>query len=249
MGKKEDKLIDIRVSSTELGLDLVSEKFSLEAFDDNDNALTKVFTFTVPGDTDEREYILEATTNFDSGRKKDSEFAKLTVSKCGGTTSVPGTTPSETEFSLVQKTIASQPGVIGIPYKVTNAEATTKVFTIEFQPSGAWTTATSSAITVKSGESKSDFMYVVTDKSLKDGSYQGTLTLKQDGTTIGSDAFTVSVGATATPTGQVTYQPTTTSDSFYRNWVDSGRVFWVLGMIVLVVLIIFFVKLIFVKSA
>ena len=250
MGRREDKIVTLSIKSPELGLDLTSESFVLDAFDESGNVASRVFTFTIPEDAEEREYILEAFTMFDSGKGRDSEFAKLTVSRCGeaaGTGSQPGALPTKTEFSLVQPTLNTNPGVIGIPFKITNAEKQSKTFTVEVQPSGAWTTTSSTAVIVQPGESKSDFLYVVTDKGLNDGSYQGSLVLKADGSTLSSQPFTVNIGATPAPaaTGSVVYRPTS---DFYKDWVDSGRIFWILGMVIILVLIIFFIKLI-VKSA
>lgn len=251
LGKREDKIVTVSVKNPELELDLTSESFALDAFDESDNVASKVFTFAIPEDAAEKEYILEAFTTFDGGKKKDSEFAKLTVSRCGEITPTGGEgpfIPTKTDFSLVQQTLNTNPGVIGIPFKITNAEKQSKTFTVEVQPAGTWTTTSSTAVVVQSGESKSDFLYVVTDKGLQDGSYQGSLVLKADGSTLDSEQFTVNIGVTPSPTGGVVYRPTTTSDSFYRNWVDSGRIFWILGMVVILVLIVFFIKLI-VKSA
>jgi len=246
LGKKEDKTVKVSVKNPELELDLSSEILTLDAFDESGSTATKIFAFSIPEDAAEKEYIIEAITTYDSGKKQDSEFARLEVKGCGAVTT--GTTvkqapATETSFALVQKTLTSNPGVIGVPFKIANAEKETKTFTVEVQPQGTWTTASTSNVVVKAGEVKSDFVYVVTDKSLKDGSYTGSLVLSLAGTTIGTESFAVNIGkAPAAATGQVTYQPT---GSFSKDWVDSGRIFWILGMIVILVLIIFFIKLIF----
>ncbi|HLC63514.1 MAG TPA: putative S-layer protein [Candidatus Nanoarchaeia archaeon] len=249
-GKKEDKLVNINVRNDELGLDLTSDSFEIGAFDDNDNVATKLFQFSLPEDVRAQEYILEAVANYDGGKTQDSEFAKLTVKSC--TEELVDNTGEETVnkqtgFQLVQKTINTNPGVIGVPFTVTNAEKQTKTFTVEVQPQGAWTVASTSNVVVKAGESKSDAVYVVTDKNLANGIYAGTVTLKSGALTLGIEQFAVNIGQSSGSqgTGNVVYQGTNTADSFYRNWVDSGRIFWVLGMIVILVLIVFFIRLIF----
>jgi len=255
-GKREDKGVNVNLRNNELGLDLTSDNFDLEEFDESDNRATKVFLFTVPENAQEKEYILEAVSNFDGGKQQDSEFAKLTVKGCTATSESPESETGETSLELVQTSISSkEPGVIRVPYRVTNAEAETKTYTIEVQPQGAWAEKSTSNVVLKSGEEKTDFVFVVTDNNLKEGSYLGNLVLKAGALTLGSEQFTVNIGQATAPsgagtgaTGNVVYQPSATSDSFYRNWVDSGRIFWILGMIVILVLIVFFLRLIF-KSA
>ena len=102
---------------------------------------------------------------------------------------------------------------------------------------------------MKAGETKSDFVFIVTDKDLSEGTYQGILNLKQESTVVAKKPFIVSISKEAPPTGGVIFQPTTTTGSFYRNWIDSGRIFWILGIIVILILIIFFLKLILTRSA
>ena len=244
-GKKEDKIVDVIVRSNELGLDLRSEKFALDAFDESDNSAIKSFTFKLPEDAELQEYTIESIVNYDSGKKQDSEFAKLTINRCGTSTgtTTPGSEPTITEFNLVKSTLEAKPGILEIPFTITNAEANTIVYTVELSAEGNWASATSTQVLVKSGETKSDKLVVVTDDV--EGTFTGTVNLKQESTVVAKQPFIVTLTEAAAPTGSVTFQPTNTPSSFYRNWVESGRVFWVIGLVILVILIIFFLRLIF----
>ena len=80
------------------------------------------------------------------------------------------------------------------------------------------------------------------------GKYAGTVELKQGGNVVTTQAFNAEIAAGNGATGNSIFQPSSTSGSFYRDWVDSGRIFWVLGIVVLLVLIVFFARLIFAKE-
>ena len=241
-GTREDKLVDIRVINSQLGIDLVSEKFTLEKFDDSDNVVSKTFSFRVPEDAEVQEYSLEAIATFDSGKKKDSEFLTVNVNKCGETT-----TTSGADFSLPQPTLTARPGTLAVPFTLTNKGDTLQAYVVEIEPIGTWTTKTSTTVLVQAKETKVQELSVLTAQNLVAGTYQATINMLQDGTVVARQPLQVTINAegTTTPTGGTVFQPTTTAGSFYRNWVDSGRIFWILGIIVLIVLIIFFLSLIF----
>ena len=99
---------------------------------------------------------------------------------------------------------------------------------------------------VAPGQASTVFVYVTPKADLEDGKYAGNVVLRQNGNVVATETFSVDVGIT--PTGSTIFQPTTTSGSFFRNWVESGRIFWVLGIVILLVLIIFFARLIFAKE-
>jgi len=91
------------------------------------------------------------------------------------------------------------------------------------------------------------FVYVTPNAGLTNGQYVGNVVLKQNGEAVTTETFNVNIGTDGT-TGGAVFQPSSTPGSFFRNWIESGRIFWILGIIVLLVLIAFFARLIFAKD-
>ena len=246
IGKKEEDNVQIAVRSPDLfgANDLQSNEFTLKKFDKSDNSAVKTFSFKIPDNVKEGAYNVESIVLFDSKSKSDVETQTLTIGNCA-----PTTTPAKSNavVSLLQKTFAGNGGkVFAVPVTLQNSGAEAIAYTVEANAVGGWGTTESEDVLVAPGQASTVFVYVTPKADLEDGKYAGNVVLRQNGNVVATETFSVDVGIT--PTGSTIFQPTTTSGSFFRNWVESGRIFWVLGIVILLVLIIFFARLIFAKE-
>ncbi len=247
IGKKEEDNVQIAVRSPDLfGVnDLQSNEFTLKKFDKSDNTAVKTFTFKVPDNVKEGSYNTEAIVLFDSKSKSDVETQALTIEACGESSTQAG---NKAAVNLLQKTFAVSSGkVFAVPVILQNSGSEAVEYTVEANAIGGWGTTESEDVSVAPGQASTVFVYVTPKTDLEDGKYAGNIVLRQNGNVVATETFNVDVGTTPT-TGSAVFQPTTTSGSFFRNWVESGRVFWVLGIVILLVLIIFFARLIFAKE-
>ena len=245
IGKKEEDNVQIAVRSPDLfGVnDLQSNEFTLKKFDKSDNSAVKTFSFKIPENIKEGAYNIESIVLFDSKSKSDVETQTLTIEECASTTPA----KSNAVVSLLQKTFAGTGGkVFAVPVTLQNSGSEAVKYTVEANAVGGWGTTESEDVLVAPGQASTVFVYVTPKADLEDGKYAGNVVLRQNGNVVATETFSVDVGIT--PTGSTIFQPTTTSGSFFRNWVESGRIFWVLGIVILLVLIIFFARLIFAKE-
>lgn len=85
VGTKDEDDVVIRLLNSVLGLDIKSDKFDLESFDDSDNDATKAFTYVVPRDLSAGAgaYSIEAIVTFKNGKETNSDFETLTIVNCG----------------------------------------------------------------------------------------------------------------------------------------------------------------------
>lgn len=246
IGKKEEDNVQIAVRSPDLfGVnDLQSNEFTLKKFDKSDNAAVKTFSFRLPNDIKAGSYNVESLVLFDSKSKSDVETQALTIEACGASNTQAG---NKAAVSLLQKTFSGASGkVFAVPVTLQNSGAEAVEYTVEANAIGGWGTTESEDVSVAAGQASTVFVYVTPKAGLEDGKYAGNVVLRQNGNVVATETFNVDVGTS--PTGNAVFQPSATSGSFFRNWVESGRIFWVLGIVVLLVLIIFFARLIFAKE-
>lgn len=103
--KQKDVYIKLRDRDNELGLDLISDVFELDEYDDNDKDIVKTFTFTIPSDAVAKEYWIEAIVYDKKGKQYDENtkskvLEKLTIQ--GEPTPETPETPSDNTGDLDQ---------------------------------------------------------------------------------------------------------------------------------------------------
>ena len=93
IGTDDQKDAYIKLTSTELGLDLMSSRFDVKKYDKSGNDRVETLTFTVPVDKTARDYTIEAFVYDSSGRQFDNGYVvgKLTVQ--GEAVAPPGEQP------------------------------------------------------------------------------------------------------------------------------------------------------------
>ncbi len=246
IGKKEEDDVEVRISHSELGLDYISPRFALDEFDRSDNDARKTFGFTIPKNAEEKTYLIQTEAIFNGGDASDPEFVEIRVTNCDGSESTG--TSEDTSSSLLQSSFSITSGrVFAVPVSLQNTGSDQQTYQVEVVPSGDWTTTVTEQTTLNAGQTTTVFVYLTPREDLDQGSYSANINVKQNGNLISTNSITASLGTESSITGNTAFQGTYTVNSFTRNWIDNGRIFWILGIIVLIVLIVFFGKLIMAK--
>jgi len=102
IGTDEQKDVYIKLTSTELDLDMTSTVFDLDKYSKSGNSITRPFEFTVPSDVEAKDYTIEARVYFNNG--KDSQYTTATLTVQGEATPEPVVTQPVTQ------PVTQQPG-------------------------------------------------------------------------------------------------------------------------------------------
>ena len=82
VGTKDEDDVAVKVFHSALGLDETSGKYDLENFDDADNDATAKFTYTIPTTVNPGTFSIESSVTFNNGKDSNSGFGTLTVTSC-----------------------------------------------------------------------------------------------------------------------------------------------------------------------
>lgn len=235
VGESDEDGVTVKLSIPELGISENSDSFDLGDGESSDNEQVVRFpNLKVPSDTKVKTgYSIEATVTFDDGDATNTEFGKLDVIK--------GETPEITQpvdVLRVQSASESAAGTFVVSAIITNSLDSDVIYTIE--GSASWANLVSpQLVTLKIGESKPVQFTFTSKEGLESGSYSGNLIVKNtNGVITDSESFTVAVtGKTQTPQG-------ITGFSVFRG-ISGGTVLFIIGDIVLILVAIFFIRLIF----
>ena len=234
VGESDEDGVTIRLSIQELGISETSQSFDLEDGESDDNEQVIRFpNLKVPNDAKIKTYSIEATVTFDDGDGTNTGFGELTV--------IEGEKPvviEPVDVLNVQSATETTSNTFDVRAILTNDLEENVVYTVE--GSASWANLVSPQIfSLREGESKPVQFTFVGKEGLEAGSYSGNLIVKDNkGTIVESDGFTVAAtGAEKDGTG-------ITGFTVFEG-ISGSTVLFVIGDIVLVIIAIFFIKMIF----
>ncbi|MAG47837.1 hypothetical protein CL617_04480 [archaeon] len=245
VGKKEDSNVQLKILNSELGINLISDVFFLDEFDRSDNIAKKSFSHFLPASVKQGIYSMEAIVFYNKGSKSRSEFTDLEVT-CGDSGTGTGTTGS---VNLLQSTFSATEGQqLSVPVKIMNPTSSAVTYTVELIPTGNWADVVSQQESVQAGQESTVFVYPLIKQGTQSGTYTGAINLKEGSNILSTSSISVNIPQTGTEsnagTGGAVFQPT---GSFVQDWIENGRIFWILGIVVLALLVVLFVRIIFRK--
>ena len=243
IGSRDQDDVTVRVVRSDLKIDLISDRFDLDEFEDSDNDATEKFTLNIPTTAKPGEYSIEVAVLDEDEDVYDvdmaTEFVTLTVTG--------EALAEEASLELIKTNFEQKPGdSFSLPVKVVNDGTIETTYIVEVFPVGGWTDTVTKIVSLESGKETIVYPALTVKSGLSEGSYTVLVSLKsQGGETLDSESVSVTVegkGITSI-TGGVTYSATS-------KWFDKGiltSIFWIIGDLALVVIVIYFVKLIFIK--
>ncbi len=245
---------DMYLEVTLEGVDVVltSSRFDLDSDDYDDREDTRSFTARIPSDAEEGTYFIGvAAYNEDNDfiRTRELDVQEFIVSgDCESTTS-----SGDAEIILDTTSMSVDQGdSISISLDIKNNGDDTNDYVLE--ASGYEDFAILAGIdqpseNIDSGDSSKAFVSLEIDSDTTPGTYTLTLRVKEDGTVLDTETMSITVerdGVTITPT--VTGFTSFVDSIFGGGESTSKTVFFVLADLVLVVIIIFFLKMILTKK-
>ncbi len=225
IGKKDEEGVKVRLMNADLDIDVTSDARDLGAYDESGNSY--VFRFTdvvVSRDAKGKTHDLEAFVVFDEGAKSTSYLDSPSYR----TTSDDIVVESEATAMIVVKTAEeTAEGILRVPVKVTNTEGKTGL-TVGLTNIDWAEDVEDKNIALGKGESTTVYFDLELSDDVDAGTKSFTVQLKSDGAVIDTSAKTLSI-----------------SEDVVGGGFPWGTVLWIIGDIVLIVVAIFFIKLIF----
>jgi len=236
IGRSNEDDVYVKLLETVLGIEEISREFDLEKYSKDDTTARITFSnMLIPQDTKEKDYSIEAIVYFDDEDETKSEFATLTVTSC-----VPPV-PPKPPVELISLT-ALEPSVVGnsfsIPVKVTNGGDNLVQYTMELANVEVWAEPANPISVILDGGQSSTYYFYLTKKEGVTGVQGATIVLKSGNLIVKSQSLSVDTGAVEDS------KITGFSIKDLFTGINS-KVFWIIGDIVLIVLALFFIKLLF----
>lgn len=237
IGTTDEDDVTVKLIGTELGLKLVSNQFNLEEGTDDDSYYTARFSFVVPSKTAAGEYDITAGVYDEDDDLYDTsdateEFIKIVVGGVGGNVVVP---TDEVAIKIENVPTAVEAGKsYSLPIKVTNGKTVQDTFTVKLTNIDDWATSTSvKSLTLKAGQTETVYMYLKANEGLSEGKYSATVEIKDNAGKV-AGTKTITLGG-----------ETQTTASDWKEYFGGSKLFWIIGDIILVIVAVFFIKLIF----
>lgn len=240
-GRSDEDDVYIKLLNNFLKLDEKSDLFDLDKYDDQDDSETKTFYFNVPDNADAKDYSIEAVVYYDDEDETDSEFITLTITSCGEEEASTTTTTGEVSITVSDSVISAKEGSsFSIPVKVTNLGTKIVSYEVEVVNIGDWAELTSSkTVTLGSGQSTTTYLYLNAKDNITAGKRSATVNVKSGTEILATQTVTVDISKRAAGEEGIVASTTAALTGL------SSKVFWIIGDIILIVIAIFFVKLIF----
>lgn len=228
---------DVYVKLSEPELNWAEESIGVDLQDGNDEDDSKHtfrFTLEVPDDARAKEYSIEASVFFDEGEEVSSNFFTFTVLEG------PGGPPEPTEALNIQSVSETGDNIFTVSAVVTNDASDVKTFTVETLASWANPIA-AQTVTLGAGESRIVQFLITASEGISAGSYTGSILVREGGALVDSETFDAQVQELEDADGS------DITGFSIKNPLEGtgGTVLLIIGNIVLIIIAIFFIKLIF----
>ncbi|MFH0798361.1 MAG: putative S-layer protein [Candidatus Woesearchaeota archaeon] len=254
-GTDDQKNVYAEIKEPELGLNAKSEKVGLDAYDESDSDYVWQFDFTVPKNAVNGDYYLQAKVYFNDDEESTSQLVKLTVSDGAASKDEAGSiVAGGVVVTAEQGTVSLKDGQskFTLPLVVENNGDSSVKVKLDVSEFSAW----AELISVESPEklNPGDRYHVYVYLMLKDGVQPGVhnlrVNLRNDEGLISSKLMAVEIpseakdSTTSLPVGAAVVEP---ASKVKQLLDDKGKLFWIGADLVLIILAVFFIRLLFRK--
>lgn len=252
VGSNNQKDVYVELKESELSIDERSDEFDLDDGDSgSDSEARKRFTVRIPDDARAKSYLVEASVTYNDGDESASEFITLDVTcddsaNNGGNDDDDGTTlpPETVSIEVADAQITTSGNTFSIPVKVTNNDNTRQTLRVTLDNLEDWASPVSEkVITLNPNQGSTIYFYVTADEDVA-GRQSATVNVKDaSDDVVASETLSVNLGEEATTGGE--------GSNFFGSVgsfiKDNSTVFWIIGNLVLIVLVVLFLKVLFTK--
>lgn len=234
IGSKDESDVFVTLTSNELRWDETSTTIDLDSGESKDNdAVLRFNGLLVPRDTKAGSYSINAVVNFDDGDEQNDAFVTFTVLE--GAVVV----DEEDESSLKLQSVSDNgDNAFTASVVVNNNGLSSKTYDLSVDASWAQAIATQT-FSVNGGDNRIVQILIKAKDNTETGSYTGVITLKEEGKVIQTKTFEVAV------TGKEEISPVTGFAIGNLLEGSGSTVLFIIVDIVLIIIAIFFIRLIF----
>ena len=244
IGDRDEDDVYVKLTNTALGVSQTSNEFDLDRYGKSDSDHKLTFTFTVPDDVNAGTYSIEVSVYDESGDVYESgnEFKDLVISSSGtGTTDIPTDTVITSLAILSFDSNINEGGSVSIPVTITNDGSSTAQYSIEVTNIDDWADPVSSkTVNVGAGQSITEYMYLKTKTGVS-GKHSATVNVKSGNEVVATQTVLVDIVGEAEQEGEGFF-------SKIGELLSNKTFLWVAGDIVLILVAIWFIKMLFTRK-
>ena len=254
-GLDDQKNVFAEIKEPELGLDAKSEKVDLDAYDEADNDYVWQFDFTVPKNAVNGDYYLQAKVYFNDDEEANSELIKLTVSDGAATAEEAGQiVAGDVTVTAEQGTLSLKDGQskFTLPLVLENNGDSALKVKLDVSEFSAWAELISveSPEKLNPGDKYHVYVYLKPKDGVQPGVHNLRVNLRNDAGLVSSKLMAIEIPSepkddtTSLPAGAAVVEP---ASKVKQLLGDKSKLFWIGADLVLVVLAVFFIRLLFRK--
>jgi len=192
VGAEDNDKVFITLANRELGINLKSDTFTLEKFDDEARSTaTRQFEIKIPTTAKEKSYPFTAKVNFQGGSEEMT--LPFQVLSCQGPKRDEGVIATVFIRPLEEQLRLNQGAVTSIPIQITNVLNERTIYTIAVTNIGEIGQAGTKTITINPGQITTAFLDLSIKSDAEPGLYSGSIVVKQGGRTVGSQTLLIEV--------------------------------------------------------
>lgn len=247
IGEDDQDNVYVKLRNSYLDLNQETASFDLDDYKSDDNEYTATVTFTVPEDAEAKEYWVEAIVYFDSGRETDSELAKLVVAGKSSLKAAVETGVSSLEV-VPEAGISVEAGKkVAVPVMINNAGNAKASFTVEVSSMDGWAeiVAIEQPEQLNAGESGHAYVYLEIAEDAAIGVHELNLNIRNQDGLLATKKVAVTVEGTTAE--QAPAEETNKVTGFFTAGSSAANTFYVTGAVVLVLIGLFFLRMLFKK--
>ncbi|MBU4456316.1 MAG: hypothetical protein KKA65_02345, partial [Nanoarchaeota archaeon] len=239
IGTDDQEDVYILLKSRDLGVDLRSERFDLDEYDDIDSSYGVRFEFEVPA-VKSGEYFLQAYVNY-GNNELNSDYIKLVVddSVC----SVKELTEARIVLTLVEQTIIVKPRQkkFVIPLKIENIGGSQASFTLDVKEESGWANVIGVEVPeiLNGREVYHAYVYMELLGNVAEGTHNLRVNLRNGDALLQSKMLNIEIEEGTLNTGVEELDVAWLSNIFS----DKSKLFWFIGDAVLVIIALFFIRM------
>ncbi len=229
IGSRDQDDVIVKISNSDLSLDVESKAFTLEKFDNDDTQVERL-TFKIPEDAKAGTYDIEAAVDFDS--KTSSTFGSLRVEAAPK----PPKPSAALEVSDVPTSVDAGKS-FDMAVKVSNTGTTPATFDVGVRNIASWAESVEpQTLSVAPGKTATLF-FTIRTKQLVTGVQSASVGLLSNNEVLDSEDIKVDLKQTQAEVPPIT--------GFSLGTLFSGINLWIVADIVLVIIAIVFIRLLF----
>jgi len=228
-GSNDEEDVYVTLINTALGLNEQSSTFDLDELGGSDDTSTERLTFQIPSDAKDQQYQLTATVFYNDGKDSRDKTQTITVKGCSPSSGKTFDVSTPSSLSV------DSGDTLSLPVSITNNGDEKTTLTISAVSSDGSLSPDSKTVILDPGKSTTVNLALDAKEGIS-GTKTFTLTTKAGNTVVDSKNLNVNIRSATAP---ITGGTTGTSK------VDQKTIFWIIGDIVLIIVGLFFIKLIF----